>query len=192
MDPISNQCSLKPKSIIPNFHSLAQKTSITHITDLKSKSLLPKVYISADIEPTIKIDTPASHEQLRPPPQDQYTVENPTINIIDMDIIKTTALFIAKNGQKFLTAITEKEAKNGLFDFLKPTHIYFGYFTALVDAYSRCIIPKKDEISKLELYISDSLAILGNCGERYEYEKQQREHLDSPSHKNDDDGNNIT
>ena len=126
-------------------------------------------------------------EQIRPPTQDQYTVENPTMNIIDMEIIKAAAAFVAKNGQRFLTALTERESKNSMFDFLKPTHIFFAYFTALVDAYSRCIVPKKEEISKLESYIADPLAILKTCGERYEYEKQQKEHLDKSEKKNEDD-----
>jgi len=99
-------------------------------------------------------------EQIKPPPADQYTVENPTINVIDMDILKTTALFVAKNGQKFLNSLSEKEAKNSTFDFLKPTHIYFGYFTSLVDAYSHCIVPKTEELKKLENYVTNPFQIL--------------------------------
>ena len=62
------------------------------------------------------------------------------MNPIDMDIIKLTAQFVAKNGQKFLIALTEREKNNPQFDFLKPTHQMFAFFTSLVDAYSKCIV----------------------------------------------------
>ena len=65
------------------------------------------------------------------------------MNPIDMDIIKLTAQFVAKNGQKFLIALTEREKNNPQFDFLKPTHQMFAFFTSLVDAYSKCIVPRK-------------------------------------------------
>jgi splicing factor 3A subunit 1 len=50
-----------------------------------------------------------------------------------MDTIKLTAQFVARNGQKFLQGLTERENSNHSFDFLKPTHGLFGYFTTLVE-----------------------------------------------------------
>ncbi len=63
-----------------------------------------------------------------------------------MDIIKHCAQFVAKNGQKFLVALTEREKQNVQFDFLKPTHPMFSFFTNLVDAYNNCLNPKKEDI----------------------------------------------
>lgn len=40
--------------------------------------------------------------EIKPPPPDVYTVDHPFIAPIDMDIIKITAQFTAKNGNRFL------------------------------------------------------------------------------------------
>merc|ERR1712187_908004 len=73
----------------------------------------------------------------KPPPPDQYIVNHPFIAPMDMDIIKLTAQFVARNGQKFLIGLTQRESRNPQFDFLKPTHALFGYFTSRVDAYTK-------------------------------------------------------
>ena len=39
---------------------------------------------------------------VKPPPPDQYVVNHPYIAPMDTDIIKLTAQFVARNGQKFL------------------------------------------------------------------------------------------
>jgi splicing factor 3A subunit 1 len=63
---------------------------------------------------------------------------------VDTDVIKLTAQFVARNGQKFLQGLTEREQRNPQFDFLKPTHGLFGYFTQLVESYSKVLIPRQD------------------------------------------------
>ena len=92
---------------------------------------------------------------------------------MNRETIKLTAQFVARNGQKFLTGLTERESKNPQFDFLKPTHILFNYFTSLVDAYSRCLVPKKDELIKLQRYVDDPATILEQGLDRYEYQKSK-------------------
>merc|ERR1712125_263272 len=87
---------------------------------------------------------------VKPPPADQYIVNHPYIAPMDMDIIKLTAQFVARNGQKFLIGLTQRESRNPQFDFLKPTHALFGYFTSLVDAYTKCLMPNKDDVEKLK------------------------------------------
>jgi len=87
---------------------------------------------------------PDFKKDVKPPPADQYSVDHPpNVALLDFDIIKHTAQFVAKNGQKFLIAITEREKQNPQFEFLKPNHALFVFFTNLVDAYSKCIMPKK-------------------------------------------------
>ena len=87
---------------------------------------------------------PDFKKDVKPPPADQYSVEHPpNVALLDFDIIKHTAQFVAKNGQKFLIALTEREKQNPQFEFLKPNHALFVFFTNLVDAYSKCIMPKK-------------------------------------------------
>lgn len=87
---------------------------------------------------------PDFKKDVKPPPPDQYSVDHPpNVPLLDFDIIKHTAQFVAKNGQKFLIALTEREKQNPQFEFLKPNHALFAFFTNLVDGYSKCIMPKK-------------------------------------------------
>lgn len=113
--------------------------------------------------------------EVKPPPPDQFTIVHPVLTNIDNEILKLTAQFVAKNGQKFLAGLTERENQNPQFDFLKPTHGLFGYFTSLLDTYSKAMIPKKEQISKLQTYISDKYNILKNCQERFQYEKIKKD-----------------
>ena len=88
-------------------------------------------------------------------------------NPLDLDVIQLTAQYVACNGRSFLTGIANRESKNPQFDFLKPTHHLFTHFlcrqrrnptifpalltdqrsrppwpqTALVDSYSKCLVP---------------------------------------------------
>ena len=48
---------------------------------------------------------------------------------------------MARNGKGFLTDLATREARSVEFNFLKPTHSLFGFFTALCDAYSRVLLP---------------------------------------------------
>lgn len=89
----------------------------------------------------------------KPPPPDQFQIHHPELHIIDSEIIKLTAQFVTRNGQKFLAALSDKQANNPQFDFLKPTHKLFSYFTSLVDSYSKTFAPKTEYINKLKKYV---------------------------------------
>lgn len=41
------------------------------------------------------------------------------------------------------------------FNFLKPTHSLFGFFTALCDAYSRVLMPPKELRARLDKDAAD-------------------------------------
>jgi splicing factor 3A subunit 1 len=90
-------------------------------------------------------------------------------------VVKLTAQFVARNGQKFLQGLTEREARNPQFDFLKPTHGLFGYFTQLVEAYSNVIIPHREHLHRLEVYSKDGMEVLKTAAERYLWDKRQDE-----------------
>lgn len=80
------------------------------------------------------------------PPPDKFAFNPGVISLIENSIIKLTAQFVAKNGQKFLIALTEKEKNNPQFEFLKPTHPNFPYFTSLIDSYVTILnFSEKDE-----------------------------------------------
>ena len=71
------------------------------------------------------------------------------LTALDLDIIKLTAQFVARNGAAFLTGLTQREGNNPQFYFLKPTHSMFGFFTSLADAYSAVLMPDKGLREKL-------------------------------------------
>ena len=79
---------------------------------------------------------------LQAPAKAEYSVDVPPgITSLDLDVIKLTAQFVARNGKTFLTGLTSREHSNPQFNFLKPTHSMFGFFTSLADAYSKVLIP---------------------------------------------------
>merc|ERR1712060_767504 len=81
--------------------------------------------------------------------------------------------FVARNGQKFLIGLTQRESRNPQFDFLKPTHALFGYFTSLVDAYTKCLMPSKDEVEKLKKRAASGGEILDQAMSRYYWDEQE-------------------
>merc|ERR1712217_226268 len=128
--------------------------------------------------PQAIIDQKAKEEEkkkkvAKPPPPDQYIVNHPFIAPMDMDIIKLTAQFVARNGQKFLIGLTQRESRNPQFDFLKPTHALFGYFTSLVDAYTKCLMPNKDEVEKLKKNMGSPADILDKAMSRFAWDEQE-------------------
>jgi len=92
----------------------------------------------------------------------------------EADIIKLTAQFVASNGQKFLIALTEKEKKNPSFEFLKPSHPNFPYFSFLIDSYARIISFSRAEEEEILKTFADKQNTLARCLKTYEYEHQLR------------------
>ena len=76
----------------------------------------------------------------------------------DLDNIRLAAQFVARNGRAFLAGLAAKEAGNPAFNFLKPTHSLFGFFSALCDAYQKVLMPKKGTMEKLRRNCSDRCA----------------------------------
>ena len=110
--------------------------------------------------------------QQKPPPESKYIYDCGSIGVLENDIIQHTAQFVAKNGQKFLIALTEREKHNPQFEFLKPTHNLFPYFTSLIDSYSRILQFEEKELELLQAFIVDKKAVLRSCSEVFEYESE--------------------
>ena len=53
--------------------------------------------------------------------------------------MKLTAQFVARNGRSFLTNLMNREQRNFQFDFLRPQHSLFNYFTKLVEQYTKVL-----------------------------------------------------
>ena len=77
------------------------------------------------------------------------------LTALDLDTVRLTAQFVARNGKAFLTGLATREAGNPHFNFLKPTHSLFGFFTALCDAYSRVLMPPKGLAEQLRQDATD-------------------------------------
>uniref|UniRef100_A0A5B7AQ37 Putative splicing factor 3A subunit 1 n=1 Tax=Davidia involucrata TaxID=16924 RepID=A0A5B7AQ37_DAVIN len=116
------------------------------------------------------------HKVLEPPEAEQYTVRLPEgITGEELDIIKLTAQFVARNGKSFLTGLTSREINNPQFHFLKPTHSMFMFFTSLADAYSKVLMPPKGLTEKLRKSVTDMTIVLERCLHRLEWERSQEQ-----------------
>lgn len=85
-----------------------------------------------------------------PPPEFEFIADPPSISAFDLDVVKLTAQFVARNGRQFLTQLMQKEQRNYQFDFLRPQHSLFNYFTKLVEQYTKVccgLLPCWDSIS---------------------------------------------
>ena len=60
----------------------------------------------------------------------------PNISAQDLEIVKLTAIHVARKGKSWMTALSQREARNYQFDFLRPQHSLYNFFTRLVDQYS--------------------------------------------------------
>ena len=88
------------------------------------------------------------------------------LTALDLDTLRLTAQFVARNGKAFLTGLAGREAGNPHFNFLKPTHSLFGFFTALCDAYSRVRMPPKPLAAQLRAAAEDRCGGLARVASR--------------------------
>ncbi|KAL8286882.1 hypothetical protein RQP46_003888 [Phenoliferia psychrophenolica] len=85
------------------------------------------------------------------PPALEFLVENPpSMNAVDLDILRLTALFTARSGRRFTSDLATRENRNYQFDFLRPSHSLFGYFNRLTEQYTKILIPSKETLARLE------------------------------------------
>ena len=105
-------------------------------------------------------------------PQSIFSVIPPNISGTELDIIKITAQFVAKNGQKFLSDLIKREKDNPQFDFMKPQHTLFGFFTFLVGCYAKILNNKNEILTKIEKYATNGDEILKTGNKIYLYEKK--------------------
>ena len=63
----------------------------------------------------------------------------------EIEVIKLSAQFVARNGAKFLSGLASREYQNPEFAFLKPAHPLFTYFTSLADSYSEILMPENKQ-----------------------------------------------
>lgn len=111
-----------------------------------------------------------------PPPEFEFIADPPSISAFDLDVVKLTAQFVARNGRQFLTQLMQKEQRNYQFDFLRPQHSLFNYFTKLVEQYTKILIPPKGLFTKLKKEAENPREVLDQVCYRVEWAKfQERE-----------------
>ncbi|XP_053324530.1 splicing factor 3A subunit 1 [Spea bombifrons] len=111
-----------------------------------------------------------------PPPEFEFVADPPSISAFDLDVVKLTAQFVARNGRQFLTQLMQKEQRNYQFDFLRPQHSLFNYFTKLVEQYTKILIPPKGLLPKLKKEAENPTEVLDQVRYRVEWAKfQERE-----------------
>lgn len=71
----------------------------------------------------------------------KFSAQLPPISALDLDILRLTAQFVAKNGRSFITTLSQRESRNFQFDFLRSNHSLYPYFNVLVQQYSQILAP---------------------------------------------------
>lgn len=115
------------------------------------------------------------------PPDFEFSARMPTINAQDLDVVRLTALYTAKNGRSFMTTLHQREGNNFQFDFLRPQHSLYQYFSRLVDQYTALIHggsveggkPEKQRIAALKQNVENRHQILDRAKQRAEWVKFQ-------------------
>ncbi|KAJ1547172.1 hypothetical protein HK096_004084 [Nowakowskiella sp. JEL0078] len=109
------------------------------------------------------------------PPQFEYIYDIPVKPALDIDIIKLTAQYAARNGQEFMSALSARERNNAQFDFLRPSHSLFGYFTKLIEQYRKIMRPSKATEAKLKTNVENRFEVLDRVLQRVEFARYQEE-----------------
>ncbi|KAB8077082.1 Pre-mRNA splicing factor PRP21 like protein-domain-containing protein [Aspergillus leporis] len=121
-----------------------------------------------------------------PPAEFHFSARMPIINAQDLEVIKLTALFVAKRGKSFMTALSQRETRNFQFDFLRPQHSLYQFFTRLVDQYTILLRPEgldeatseKNRLAELEHNVKNKFHVLDLAKKRAEwvqYQEQQKQ-----------------
>jgi splicing factor 3A subunit 1 len=125
------------------------------------------------------------------PPEFHFSARMPNISAKDLEIVRLTALFVAKNGRQFMTTLSRKEAGNFQFDFLRPNHSFHSFFQRLIDQYTTLLRAggmdgeggklQQERIKELQANVDDKFHVLGRAKQRAEWfkfqdqEKQKKE-----------------
>jgi splicing factor 3A subunit 1 len=152
----------------------AQSSSTTTSTTMKASITTP-IARFAMTKPT-----EAPHEF-------EFSLGHPSsssgVTALDLEIIKLTAQYTATSGRDFLTGLAQREQRNPQFDFLKPTHLLFSYFTSLVDSYGKLLRPSMQLMERFTMK-ADRMKALECAVQRWEWtrseeEKKRRENDDA-------------
>ncbi|KAK3501002.1 hypothetical protein GE21DRAFT_536 [Neurospora crassa] len=124
---------------------------------------------------------PAKEEPKGPPkpPDFQFSARMPRMSQKDLEVVRITALFVAKNGRPFMTQLSQREASNPQFQFLIPNHTFHNFFQSMVDQYSILLRESdsngkgnqalQERIAEIKRNIDDKYHVLARAKQRAEY-----------------------
>lgn len=95
----------------------------------------------------------ATSEEEKPvePEPFKFSADMPNITALDLDIVKLTALFVAKKGRSFASTLQQREGRSYQFEFLRPSHSLFGFFNRLVEQYQMVMEPLPEMSKQIRL-----------------------------------------
>lgn len=115
-----------------------------------------------------------------PPPEYQFSARMPNISALDLEVLRLTALHVARKGRSWMTNLSQKEARNFQFDFLRPQHSLYNFFQRMVDQYSLLLQTgpegqkaEQARIQDIQANIQDKFRILNKAKKRAEFFKHQ-------------------
>ncbi|KIX06466.1 uncharacterized protein Z518_04442 [Rhinocladiella mackenziei CBS 650.93] len=115
-----------------------------------------------------------------PPPEFQFSARMPNISALDLEVVKLTALHVARKGKSWMTALSQREARNFQFDFLRPQHSLYNFFQRLVDQYTILLQTgpegqkaEQARIQALQANVQDRFRVLNLAKKRSEFTKWQ-------------------
>ncbi|KAI1178851.1 Pre-mRNA splicing factor PRP21 like protein-domain-containing protein [Nemania sp. FL0916] len=113
----------------------------------------------------------------------QFSARMPNISAQDLEVVRLTALFVAKNGRQFMTTLSQRETGNYQFDFLRPNHSLHNFFQHFVDQYSLLLRAggvdgeggrvQQERVTEIQRNIDDKFHILNRAKQRAEWLKYQ-------------------
>ena len=113
-----------------------------------------------------------------------FLVDLPTISALDLDVLKLTAQFAAKNGKQFILHLSQKESRNPQFDFLKPHHNLHPLYQALIKQYSLVLEPSAELLDRVKRCAFNKTDHLKLVKQRSQIERldRQRMHDEETAH----------
>ncbi|CAG8958865.1 hypothetical protein HYFRA_00011818 [Hymenoscyphus fraxineus] len=119
------------------------------------------------------------------PPEFHFSARMPNISAQDLEVVRLTALFVAKNGRQFMTALSQRETGNYQFDFLRPNHSLHNFFQRLIDQYTALLRAggidgeggkaQQERMKELQANVDDKYNCLARAKQRAEWFKFQDE-----------------
>ncbi|KAK9451059.1 Pre-mRNA splicing factor PRP21 like protein-domain-containing protein [Limtongia smithiae] len=109
------------------------------------------------------------------PPPFQFAAPLPPLSTQDLDVIRLTALFTARNGRAFANALAQREERSFQFDFLRPNHSLYPYFTKMIEQYQKVLKPSEEMLGRLKSNVENKYSVLERAKLRADWQKQQAE-----------------